>query len=71
MLTQPPHEILAKDRNGKETSRRRTALGKREGVSFPTYLGALGKTNSHSLVFIRHSSVAGARNEEHIAAGPS
>lgn len=61
MLAKPPHQILAKGRNGKETSRRRAALGV-GGVSFPTYLGALAKINSHNLVFIRHSSIAGARN---------
>lgn len=61
MLTQPPHEILAKDRNGKETSRRRTALGKREGVSFPTYLGALAKTNSQ---FGFHKAQFSSRREE-------
>lgn len=61
MLTKPPHQILAKGRNEKETSRKRMALGK-GGVPSPLTLGPLAKINSHNLVLIRHSSIAGARN---------
>lgn len=61
MLTQPPHEILAKARNGKEASRRRTALGKREGASFLTYLGP-GKTQQPRFGF--HKAQFNSRREE-------
>lgn len=63
MLTKPPHQILAKGRNGKRPRGRRMALGKggRE-VPSPLTSGPLAKIDSHNLVLIRHSSIAGARN---------
>lgn len=46
-------------------------IGKgRRNVPSPLISGPLVKLDSHNLVLIRHSSIAGARNSEHIAAGP-
>lgn len=65
MLTKPPHEILKREGKGtKETSRRVAFVIWGEAGSFPTYFkGPLAKTDSHNLVLIRHSSIAGAKNE--------
>ena len=62
MLTKPPHQILAKGRNGKR-SWEGDGIGKggRE-VPSPLTSGPLANIDSHNLVLIRHSSIAGARN---------
>lgn len=52
---------LSNPSKGKETSRRRMVLGD-GGVPSPLTSGTLAKINSHNLVLIRHSSIAGARN---------
>lgn len=63
MLIKPPHKILAKGRSGRqETSRKRMVGERRREVPSPLTSGTLAKINSHNLVLIRHSSIAGARN---------
>lgn len=38
MLTKPPHQILAMRKEWERDLQKEKALGKGEGVSFPTYL---------------------------------
>jgi hypothetical protein len=59
MLTRPPCQIIAKGRR-----RCPEELGDGGGGRGPSPLtsGTLAKINSHNLVLIRHSSIAGARN---------
>lgn len=58
MLTKPPCQILAKGRRRLLEEEWHWEIG----VPSPLTSGTLAKINSHNLVLIRHSSIAGARN---------
>ena len=65
MLTKPPHQILAKGRNGRNGNRSWEGEWHWERgreVPSPLTSGPLANIDSHNLVLIRHSSIAGARN---------
>lgn len=60
MLTKPPCQIIAKGRRYPEEWHWEMGVG--GGGPSPLTSGTLAKINSHNLVLIRHTLIAGARN---------